>query len=73
MDPETPKTDEKTEATQALHRDVTSLIATVDQHSAEIDTLNVEQLVLVFAFGALAGLVFLQHRRIAELADAVTG
>jgi hypothetical protein len=58
---------------RALARDVTTLVATVDQHSAEIDMLNRELLIFAFAFGALAGLVFLQHRNLKELAGAVAG
>lgn len=61
------------ESAQALHRDVTTLMATVDQHSAELDAINVEQMVLVFALGALAGVLFLQHREIKGLARALAG
>lgn len=61
------------DSAQKLHRDVTTLVATVEQHSAELDAMNLQQLVLVFAFGALAGIVFLQHRQIRGLADALGG
>lgn len=56
-----------------LGRDVAALVATVDQHSAELDTLNRELLIWAFAFGALAGLVFLHHRTLKDLTDAVAG
>lgn len=55
-------------ATQALGRDVAALVATADQHSAELDAINVQLAVLVFALGALAGVVFLQHRELRSLA-----
>jgi hypothetical protein len=54
-----------------LARDVTALVATVDQHSAELDTLNAILMLTIFAFGALAGIVFLQARAIRELNDAL--
>jgi hypothetical protein len=54
-----------------LARDVTALVATVDQHSAELDTLNAILMLTIFAFGALAGIVFLQARTIRELNDAL--
>lgn len=56
-----------------LARDVTALVATVDQHSAELDTLNAILMLTIFAFGALAGIVFLQSRQLRELSDAVAG
>lgn len=57
-------------ASQALHRDVAALVATVDQHSAELDAIKVEQMILVFALGALAGVVFLQHREMRKVVGA---
>jgi hypothetical protein len=59
-------------ADQALYRDVTAVLATVDQHSAEIDALNVIVMVQMFALGALAGLVFLLARNLKDL-DALAG
>lgn len=53
-----------------LARDVAALIATVDQHSSELDSLNVVILCTAFAFGALAGIVFLQYRALVELQGA---
>ena len=58
---------------RALARDVAALVATVDQHSAELDGLNVVLLATVFMLGALAGIVFLQGRHLKELSDALPG
>jgi hypothetical protein len=51
-----------------LRRDVTGLIARMDQAESAIAGLNVEQMILFFAVGALAGVVFLQHRELRALA-----
>lgn len=58
---------------RALARDVTTLIATVDQHSSEIDAVQAMMLIAFFAMGALAGVVFLQGRQIKELTGALPG
>lgn len=60
-------------ADRTLARDVTALIATVDQHSSELDTLNAIQMLTIFALGALAGVVFLQARHVRELSGALAG
>jgi hypothetical protein len=51
-----------------IRRDVAGLIARVDQAETAIAGLNVEQMILFFAVGALAGVVFLQHRELRALA-----
>lgn len=52
---------------QGLDGTVATLVATVDQHSAELDTLGHVQLAQAFAFGALCGIVFLLARRLPGL------
>jgi hypothetical protein len=56
-----------------LYRDTQALTATIDQHSAELDAINAVLLLQAFAFGVLAAIVFMQGRKITELADALTG
>jgi hypothetical protein len=55
---------------QALYRDMSAVVATLDQHSAEIDALQMQVLILMFALGALAGLAFVMHREVRALALA---
>jgi hypothetical protein len=62
--------EDASEPSKRLERDVSALVATVDQHSAEIDALDITVLLLAFAFGALAGIVYLHARQLSELADA---
>jgi hypothetical protein len=45
-----------------------ALSATVEQHSAEIDALQVQTLILMFALGAIGGLLFVMHREVRALA-----
>lgn len=53
-----------------LEETVSALVASVDQQHAELESLNVIVLLTAFAFGALAGIVFLQGRQIRELTSA---
>jgi hypothetical protein len=55
-------------ADQALYRDMAAGVATIDQHSAEIDALQLQTLILMFGLGALAGLLFVMHREVRALA-----
>lgn len=68
---ETPEGD--TRAVRRLERDVSALISTADQLGAEIHALDITLVLFAFAFGALAGLVYLNSREIRELADALPG
>jgi hypothetical protein len=64
---------EPSEAEKAAYRHeqtYAALRATVEQHSAEIDALQVQTLILMFALGALAGLAFVMHREVRALALA---
>ena len=58
---------------QKLHRTVHGLLARVDQQSEELEAINALMLVIAFACGALAGIVFLQGRQIKELTGALAG
>lgn len=58
---------------RALARDVAALVATVDQMSAELESLNLVVLMTAFAFGALAGIVYLQGHQLKELHGALGG
>jgi hypothetical protein len=55
-------------ADQALYRDMAAAVATIDQHSAEIDALQLQTLILMFGLGALAGLLFVMHREVRAFA-----
>lgn len=52
---------------RALTRDVSGLVARVDQLDAEVHAIDITIVLLAFALGALAGLVYLQARDLKEL------
>ncbi|HEX6461113.1 MAG TPA: hypothetical protein VF032_19510 [Thermoleophilaceae bacterium] len=68
-----PEPEEPGRVEQTLARDVAGLIATADQHGAELRTLSAVSMLTAFAFGVLAAIVFLQHRQVKELARAIDG
>jgi hypothetical protein len=50
-----------------LERDVNGLLARADQVDAEIHALDITVVLIAFALGALAGLVFLQSKELRAL------
>jgi hypothetical protein len=50
-----------------LERDVNGLVARADQVDAELHAIDLTLVLLAFAFGALAGLVYLQAKELRAL------
>lgn len=57
--------------TRRLERDVNGLAARVDQLDSEVRALDITVVLIAFAFGALAGLLYLQARQLSEVRDAL--
>ena len=68
-----PETSSHGTQSDGLLRDVNGLVASVDQLHAELRHQAIVGLTLAFAFGALAGIVLLQGRRLTLLEDALAG
>jgi hypothetical protein len=78
MEAETPNADTSTEAAaekkerlRLLEGDVAGMTATVDQLRAAQRNSDAMVMVVAFAFGVLAAIVALEHRKLVEIADAL--
>lgn len=70
-DPEPEHEEQKPRAVQNLERDVGGLTAGYDQLEADLHSHWAVMLVLAFALGSLAAIVFLQGRKLKELSGVL--